>query len=209
MMDLARQQTALLSLLKSGQSGDCDPYVQTVANSAHLVMLREIILAWRFFDIQRHCRLTASLLKKHGNFESAVKSFAATPSLSPFPDKLAEVFLRQMSEHDDPLVACVAQFELYLTKVKLGDTGEYTIDWPTDPVKLITSLTQDGPVDPLTANEPHRMRIARRYPGLVQVSAAESHGEPLGSDVQVMTDGVRCDQIDHESDQPVRHAEKI
>jgi hypothetical protein len=209
MMDLARQQTALLSLLKSGQSSDCDPYVQAVANSDHLVMLREIILAWRFFDLQRHCRLTASLLKKHGNFESAVKSFTATPSLSPFPDKLAEVFLRQMSEHNDPLVACVAQFELYLTKVKLGDTGEYTIDWATDPVKLITSLTQDGPVHPLTANEPHRMRISRRYPGLVQVSAAESHREPLGSDVKVMTDPIRRDQIDQESDHAVRHAEKV
>lgn len=138
-------------------------------------MLREIILAWRFFDIQRHCRLTASLLKKRGSFEDAVKSFAATPSLSPFPDQLAEVFLQQMSGHGDPLVACVAQFELYLTKVKLGDPGEYTIDWPTNPVKLITSLTQDGPVQLLTADEQYRMTISRRCPGLVQISAAESH----------------------------------
>ena len=208
-MDLARQQTALLSLLKSGQSGDCDPYIRAVAGSDHLVMLREIILAWRFFDIQRHCRLTASLLKKRGGLEDAVTGFAATPNLSPFPDQLAEVFLRQMSENDDSLIACVAQFELYLTKVKLGNTGEYTIDWPTDPVKLITCLGQDGPLPSLTANGLYRMRISRRFPGLVQISAAASHREPLRSDVQVMTDRVRRDEIDHESDQPVRHAEKI
>ena len=174
-MDLERQQTALLSLLKRGQSEDSDPYIQTVANSEHLVMLREIILAWRFFDIQRHCRLTASMLKKRGSFEDAVRSFASTPGLSPFPDQLAEVFMRQMSDHSDLLVACVAKFELHLTRVKLGDSGEYTIDWPTDPIQLITRLTQDGPVHSLTADGTYRMRISRRYPGLVQVSAAASH----------------------------------
>lgn len=170
-MDLARQQTSLLSLLKTGHTDDCDPYLQAVADSEHLTMLREIILAWRFFDIQRHCRLTTSLLKKRGSFEGAVKAFATTPNLSPFPDKLAEVFLQQMSEHADPLVSCVARFELCLTKVKLGDLGEYTIDWPTDPRKVITGLMQDGTLGPLNAVEPHQMRISRQYPRLVQVSA--------------------------------------
>jgi len=171
-MDLARQQTALLSLLKTGHADDCDPYIQAVADSEHLAMLREIILAWRFFDIQRHCRLTASLLKKLGSFEDAVKAFAATPNLSPFPDKLAEVFLQQMSEHADPLVGCVAKFELFLTKVRLGDLGEYAIDWPADPRKVIASLMQDGPLGSLTAMERYQMQISQRYPGLVQVSAS-------------------------------------
>jgi hypothetical protein len=170
-MNLARQQTALLSLLKTGHTDDCDPYIKAVADSEHLAMLREIILAWRFFDIQRHCRLTTSLLKKRGSFEGAVKAFATTPNLSPFPDKLVEVFLQQMSEHADPLVSCVARFELFLTKVKLGDLGEYTIDWPADPRKVIPSLMQDEPLGPLTAVEPHQMKISRQYPRLVQVSA--------------------------------------
>lgn len=168
-MDLARQQTALLCLLKTGRADDCDPYIQTVAGSEHLSMLREIILAWRLFDIQRHCQLTASLLKKRGRFEEAVKAFAATPNLSPFPDKLGELFLRQMSEHADQLVSCVARFELFLTKVRLGDPGEYTIDWPTDPKRIITILTKDGPFDSLPAVAPHEMRISRCFPGLVQV----------------------------------------
>ena len=168
-MDLARQQTALLSLLKTGRTDERDPYIQRVASSEHLVMLHEIILAWRFFDIQRHCRLTASLLKKHGSFEDAVKAFATTPNLSPFPDKLGELFLQQMSEHEDPLVSCVARFELFLTKVKLGDPGEYTIEWPADPREVITGLMQDGPLSSLTAIEPHEMKISRRFLGLVQV----------------------------------------
>lgn len=170
-MDLAKQQTALLCLLKTGRARECDPYIQTVADSEHLAMLREIILAWRFFDIQRHCRLTASLLKKRGSFEHAVKGFAETPDLSPFPDKLGELFLQQMSEHADPVVSCVAKLELLLTKVKHGDTGEYTIDWPTDPRKVIANLVQDGPLGPLTVIEPHEMKISPRFPDLVQVRA--------------------------------------
>ena len=172
-MDLARQQTELLALLKSGQAEgeQTDPYIRAVAQSDHLAMLREIILAWRFFDIQRHCRLTARLLKKRGTFEEATRDFAATPNLSPFPDQLAEAFLRRMSEHRDPFVASVAQFELYLTKVKLGDSGEYTVDWPTDPWLLITSLVHEGPHAALTATGHYRMRISRQYPGLVQVCA--------------------------------------
>lgn len=134
-------------------------------------MLREIILAWRLFDIQRHCRLTASLLKELGGFEDAVKTFAGTPNLSPFPDKLAEVFLQKMSEHADPLVGCVAKFELFLTKVRLGDPGEYAIDWPTDPRNVIASLMQDGPLSSLTTTGRYQMQISQRYPGLVQVSA--------------------------------------
>lgn len=168
-MDLARQQTALLCLLKTGHADECDPYIQRVASSEHLAMLREITLAWRFFDIHRHCRLTASLLKKRGSFEDSVKAFAATPNLSPFPDKLGELFLQRMSEHEDPLVSCVARFELSLTKVKLGDPGEYTIEWPVDPKSMIAGLMRDGPVSSLIAIVPHEMKISRRFPGLVQV----------------------------------------
>jgi len=169
-MDLAKQQTALLCLLKTGRADACDPYIQTVAGSEHLTMLREIILAWRRFDIQHHCRLTATLLEKLGYFEEAVDAFAATPNLSPFPDKLGELFLQQMSEHADPLVSCVARFELLLKKVRLGDTGEYTIDWPMDPKRLIASLMQDGPLDSLTAVTPYEMKISRRWSGLFLVT---------------------------------------
>jgi len=170
-MNLARQQTALLSLLKSGHfsDGEADPYIDLVAGSEHLVMLRQVILAWRFYDVQLHCPLTAALLKKRGTFEETVKAFAATPNLSAFPDQLAEAFLRRMSIQRDPFVAAVAKFELYMTKVKLGDGGEYTIDWPADPRVILRGLTQQTK---LTASKSYRMRISRRYPGLAQVTAA-------------------------------------
>jgi len=58
--------------------------------------------------------------QSQGMFEDTVTSFAAQANLSPFGEQLADEFLQQMSGHHDPLVAAVAQFELYLTKVQLG-----------------------------------------------------------------------------------------
>lgn len=134
-------------------------------------MLREIILSWRVYDIEHHCRLTASLLKKRGRLHDVVAAFAATPNLSPFPDRLSETFLQQMSEDDDLLTSCVARLELYFRRVKRGDHGEYTIDWPCDPHTLIANLVQEGPLLPLAGDKPQRMTIARGLPGMVQVSA--------------------------------------
>jgi hypothetical protein len=51
-------------------------------------------------------------------FEDTVTSFAAQANLSRL---LADESLQQMSGHHDPPVAAVAQFELYLTKVQLGE----------------------------------------------------------------------------------------
>jgi hypothetical protein len=171
-MDLALQQTELLSLVKRGHTvgENADPYIRKVAQSEHLCALRETILWWRTFDIQRCCRLTASLLKQRGMFEDTVTSFAAQANLSPFVEQLADEFLQQMSGHHDPLVAAVAQFELYLTKVKLGDTAEYTVHWPTDPWTLITSLAENQLRGPLTSQR-YQMRISRQCPGLVHICA--------------------------------------
>ena len=174
-MNLARQQTALLSLLKTGHAENDDVYIQSVAISAHLRMLREIILAWRRYDIQRHCPLTATLLKKCARFEELVSSFAAAPNLSPFPDQMAEAFLCQMSEQEDPIITCIAQFELFMTRVKLGDPGEYTVNWPADPRTVIACVLQETPLSSLTLGEHFCMRISRRFEGLVQLSALESN----------------------------------
>ena len=209
-MDLACQQTALFSLLRSGHADEepTDPYIREVAASAHLTMLREIVLAWRLYDIRRHCRLTASLLHKLGNLEEAVKSFAATPSLSPFPDQLAEAFLRQMSEHSDPIIASTAKFELYLAKVRRGDSGEYMVDWPTDPTVLLTNLTREGALPSFTTNGHYQTRISRQYPGWVRITS-QLHGKPLGSDVEVVADRVRRHQINHKSDHAMRQPEEV
>ncbi len=180
-MNIASQQTGLLALLKSGHTDGADPYIQTVAQSDHLTMLREIILTWRFFDIERHCRLTASLLKKRGIFEEAVKSFSATPNLSPFPDQLAQAFFDQMGHHRDPLVACVAQFECSLVKVKQGDNGQYTVDWPVDPQALIPNLLGDTPLE-LPPEGHYQTKISRDIPGLVRITTSRTTSVPRKGD---------------------------
>jgi hypothetical protein len=169
-MDLARQQRDLLALIKCGslqESGD--PYIEKVARSPHLEVLREVVLSWRAFDVERSCRLTATLLKQRSCFDDAVRAFAATANISPFVERLRDAFLGQMIGHTDPLIAAVAQFELYLIKVKSGDRGEYAVEWPTDPRPLLMALSEGGSPEPLPVAAPHRMFISQRFQGLVQV----------------------------------------
>lgn len=168
-MDLAKQQRELRALIKQGPSAASgDPYIDAVAGSAHLDVLREMILSWRRFDIERSCRLTATLLKQRGLFDEAVEHFTATADISPFVERLAEAFLEQTSRRQDPLLAAVARLELYLTKVKSGDPGDYTVEWPTDPHVVLMQLANGKRLDNETTAVPHRMFISHRYSGLVR-----------------------------------------
>ncbi|PWT96873.1 MAG: hypothetical protein C5B51_32605 [Terriglobia bacterium] len=168
-MDLARQQRDLLELIKSGtlrRTGD--PYIEKVAHSPHLAVLRDVVLSWRAFDVERTCRLTSALLQQRGWFDDAIRFFAATADISPFVERLRDTFLEQMAANADPLVAAVAQFELYLIKVKLGDPGEYTVEWPTDPRPVLMALDEGRSLEPLPAVT-HQMSISQCLPGLVRV----------------------------------------
>lgn len=176
MLDLAKHQKDLLSLIKSGEAAAAisDPYIGTVAASDGLAVLREVVLSWRAFDVKRYCRLTSSLLKQRGVFDQAVARFAATANLSPFIERLGEAFLEMMSWDSDPLTAAVARFESGLIKVTAGDTGEYAVDWPTDPRPVLLSLRDDRPLEAVTILDPHQTLISGRYPGLVRFAAAPS-----------------------------------
>jgi hypothetical protein len=169
-MDLAKQQRDLLALIKRGSiAGSGDPYIAKVAGSPHLKVLREVVLSWRAFDVERSCRLTAALLKRHGWFDDTVRTFAETANISPFVERLRDAFLERMIKHTDPLIAAVAQFELYMLRVKLGDCREYVVDWPTDPRPVLMALSEGGSPEPLPVATPHRMLISQQLPGLVRV----------------------------------------
>ena len=174
MMDLASHQRALLDLIKSGrvEPGNADPYIRKIAGSEELKVVQDIVMSWRKFDIERYCRLTATLLKKRGQFEETIRAFAATPDLSPFIEKLGETFLQQMSRHPDPLLSAVARFELFVIRVKLGDPSEYCVAWHTDPVEVLNSLANDQYPEMAGAPGMYRTEISQRYEGLVQVTAA-------------------------------------
>lgn len=181
-MDLAKQQRDLLALIRCGSIADSsDSYIDKVARSPHLQVLREVVLSWRAFDVERSCRLTAALLKQRGWFDDEVRAFAATANISPFVERLRDNFLEQMARHTDLLIAAVAQFELYLIKVKLGDSAEYLVEWPTDPRPVLMALSKGGSLESPPVGAPHRMLISQRFQGLVQVCPVPESGEMVNS----------------------------
>src|SRR5581483_27099 len=121
-MDLAAHQRNLFRLVTLGRRDltTSDPYIQAVAASPHLDLLRGVILEWREFDVERSCVLTAALLQRLGIFKEVVHDFAGLQPISPFVEKLGEAFLDYASAHPNRLVGCMAQFERAILRVKRG-----------------------------------------------------------------------------------------
>jgi hypothetical protein len=167
---MATQQRALFTLVHSETveaAGD-DPYLQDVAHSEHLGVLREIIASWRAFDIERSCPLTAALLRECGLFEETLCKFSGR-SISPFIDVFSQAVLEGLGEHEDSLVVSMARFEKALIRVKLGDEGEYAVDWEQDPRPVLNSLMTQQPVVREPERRLYQTRISHRYPNFVNL----------------------------------------
>jgi hypothetical protein len=171
-MDLAAHQRQMLQLLQfSFANLECsDAYVQRLAGSEDLAIVREIILWWRLFDLETYCALTTSILKQRGNFECELRAFLGRTQFTRLRDKLRAAFLTAMSIHSDDLVASVARFELALIKVKEGDQDQYQVDWGCDPRPVIKSLLKRQPL-PESQPGAYRTLISHDAPGFVRVLA--------------------------------------
>jgi hypothetical protein len=170
-MELATLQRQLLGLIKfSYQVSEADdPYIRTIAQSSHLQMVREIVLWWRAYSVERYCFFTATLLKRLDCFDDAVLAFVSTHSLSPFIEKLGPAFLDAMSDHADPLVASLAQFEHALIKVKKGDLTRYVVAFDHEPYVLLNSLLTGDPFDRAGTAGRYQAIIAHDIPDLFEV----------------------------------------
>ena len=111
MTGLELQQRGLLALIKGRGAPPGDPYLQRMAGSRELAMIREIALWWRTFQLEAQCRFTSRLLKRLGTFPSLVAAYFDKNATSPFVEELSLGFLRTLRTHDDPLVRAVSQFE--------------------------------------------------------------------------------------------------
>jgi hypothetical protein len=170
-MNIAQHQRDLFRLVTLGDDriGADDPYIKAVAQSPQLEMLREVILSWREFDVERSCVLTSALLRRLGIFKELVREFASRGPISPFVEKLGEAFLEGVSAYGNPVVASMARFELAILKVKHGDSSEYSVDWPCDPRPVLNGEAAGENGGPLG----YRTVISVRIPGLVQLIEIE------------------------------------
>ncbi len=174
MMDLETLQRRLFDLIRNSENTDEDePYLRLVQHSQHLKVMRSIIFQWKAYEIEQYCIFTTALLKRKGLFDEAVQTFLENASLSPFIEKLGTMFLEEMSNHTDMLIASLAQFELALLKIKQGDVGTYVIEWDYNPYALLEALLHNMPLEEQRGIGSFRTVLAKDLPGLFQVVSAK------------------------------------
>jgi hypothetical protein len=176
MSHLELQQRGLLELVKGRGSPPNDPYLQRVANSRELVMVRKIALWWRAYSLEAQCRLTSRLLKRLGCFEALVGNFFDNNATSPFIEELSLDFLRSLHMHDDRLVRAMSQFELAVLMVRAGTAEAYEIMWDRNPDLVARALDAGGALPPCEPGLRYRMQIGRDLPDMIACSR-----EPIGA----------------------------
>ena len=166
MTGLERQQRGLLALLQGRDCPADDPYLQRVAGSRQLGMVREIAIWWRAFQIEAQCHFTSRLLKRLGRFDALVASYFDNHATSPFVEELSQGFLESLRVHDDFLVRVVSQFEYGFLKVRSGSDESFETLWDRHPDQVFLAL-ENG--NELPAPEPdcrYRLHVAITLPGL-------------------------------------------
>jgi len=167
MSNLEQRQRGLLDLMKGRGGAPRDPYLQRIANSREMAMLRKIAHWWNEVSLAAQCHLTARLLKKLGCFDAVVADYFNGNATSPFIEELTLGFLASLHDHRDPLIRAISQFELALLKVRNGSSHACEIEWDRNPDLVFLALGGEG--DPPAA-EPgcrYRMQVSSDLPGMV------------------------------------------
>jgi uncharacterized protein (UPF0276 family) len=169
---LHEHQRTMRDLL-CGQGDSSDPYIAMAAASTGLEVTRDTIRGWRRFRLDRHCRLTAALLRSRNRYDDVLASLDQSAA-SPYIEELADAFFNAALHCGDPLVASVAAFERALLR---EDDAESVIEWPCDPYPLLIVLLQGQSIaDPPAA--PHRTVVSRAIAGRFRVErGARAGGE--------------------------------
>lgn len=170
-MRLSALQTTLSALIRSTHqvSPTDDEYIRLVASSPHLAMVREVVLWWRAYGIERFCLLTATLLKRRGYFEAAISDFAQNVTVSPHVEALGESFLEYIRSHPDRLVATVAEFELALTRSKKGDSTVRSVSWEYDPDSVLSALLDPESSEVSAPRGSYRTIVSCAFPNLFHI----------------------------------------
>lgn len=169
MNSLKDQQLGLLDLVKRRRLHPVDPYLQSVAASPGLAVVRETALFWRAYQIESQCRFTTKLLKRLGLFDALVADYFDHNPASAFVEELSRDFLRALSRHDDPLVRAVSQFEAAVLETKSGSAEVFEIIWDRDPQLVISALRSERELPPMEESFAYRLQIGEGIPGALTV----------------------------------------
>jgi hypothetical protein len=178
-MDLAAHQRKLLGLLRSTYNvgADDDAYIRTVAESRDLEEARRNVFLWRIYVLERTAALTFALLKRRNLLKETLSAFISRQNISPFRETQAPAFLEALCDHDDCLVASVAQFEFALTKVRQGDPRSYVVLWNVEPHTILNSLARDLPLEDNAPEGAYQILISRDLPSQFQIVSVDAQDE--------------------------------
>lgn len=164
---LELRQRGLLDLIKGRQSVPRDDYLDRIANSRELGMVRQIALWWRAFELEARCAFSARVLKRLGRFDTLVAAYFDSNATSPFAEELSLGFLRFLEADKDPLVRAVSLFERALLLVRAGSPIAFEVLWDRNPDLVIRSLMDGSEIPGSEPESLYRMQIARDLPRLV------------------------------------------
>ena len=177
-MDLAAHQRALLGLLENDAAdlaGEDDrEYLQQVAASDGLRVLREIVSAWEAYDVRRSCPLTTFALERSGRFDETVSAVRFEAS-SAYLESRRALFLDEVARTETGTVASVARFERALYAVSNGDPNRHVIEWDRDPIVIINGLLEHRWLCDSASEGRYRTVVAADLPGYVSVEPAPTH----------------------------------
>jgi hypothetical protein len=167
------RQAALLALVKGRQAKVAgDAWLERVAGSRELGMIREIALWWRRFQIEAQCRFTSRMLKRLGRYDAIVAAYFDTNRTSPFIEELGADFLAYVAESGEADCARqVARFERALLRVREAPDEITEICWDRHPVGIIESLERHDPLPPPETAR-YRMLVGGPIDGLIECSRA-------------------------------------
>ena len=148
--DLAKLQRDLASLTLGRIPADSDAYIEEVARSLGMRVMRTIIASWRELMIRRLCPLTVTLLNRSGRLTAELDALAPTAA-SAWVDEVAVVFLSRLTSDRDPLVAASATFERAAILTRQGVLDGASVVWPCDPEVLIHRLAAGAPLEGIEA----------------------------------------------------------
>ena len=164
MTQLELQQRGLLDLIKGRSVVLDDAYLEQVAGSRELAMMREITLWWRAFQLSAQCRFTARLLKRLACFDAVVADYFHNNATSPFAEELGRDFLVSLWEYPDPLVQAVAQFEYGFLEARAGSNHAFEVVWDRNPEQVICALEEGAELPSSESGYLYRMQIGRNLP---------------------------------------------
>jgi hypothetical protein len=165
MKNLEDHQRAMLDLLKHRGAPGVDPYLQRVASSPGLAVLRDIALFWRSFHIETQCRFTSRLLTRLGLFDEVVAAYFDASSTSPYVEELSRSFLHWLRTYPDPFVQSVSQFEFAVLMVKSGSPDTFEVVWDRNPDAVLAALGSGAALPGSEDGCRYRLRLGPGVPG--------------------------------------------